>query len=167
MIKYVLGLGSNIGNRMQHLAQAVEELAKIMHNLRYSNIYESRAMLKQGAPSEWNKDYFNMVVIGESDLSPHDLLKQCAHIEQIVGRETKRQKWSPRVIDIDLLLADDLIVENTILNIPHPRMTERDFVMTPLAELEPEGKCPCTGQLFKNITPSSSNIIRNVGSLKK
>jgi 2-amino-4-hydroxy-6-hydroxymethyldihydropteridine diphosphokinase len=89
-------------------------------------------------------DYLNGCVILELQLTPHDLLQTLLSIEQQFGRE-RRERWGPRTLDLDILLFDNLIIDTPTLQIPHPRMTERAFVLVPLAEIAPDWIEPKSG----------------------
>ncbi|GAO97651.1 dihydropteroate synthase [Caedimonas varicaedens] len=124
-----LSLGSNRGNRLSFLQQAVDLLKKrCLKNMTWSIILETECILPDGAPSEWNKPFLNMVVAGVSDLSPFFLLRELKQIEQELGRPEHYERWSPRVIDLDILLWDDLVLNNPSLTIPHPELDRRPFL---------------------------------------
>lgn len=136
-----IGLGSNLGDRGANLDAA---LALLKENgiaiLKCSSIQETDPV---GGPPQGN--FFNAVVKIETELSPVELLNQCQAIEQELGR-VRGAVNGPRTIDLDILLYDRLTVDTPQLKIPHPRMLERDFVMNPLKEIEPdllEGIPPC------------------------
>jgi 2-amino-4-hydroxy-6-hydroxymethyldihydropteridine diphosphokinase len=137
----ILGLGSNQSDRMAHLRAAVAELARVLSNLRVSSVYESAALLPEGAPPEWNIPYYNMAVCGQADIAPEALLAEVKAIEQKLGREF-RGVWGPREIDIDILAMGDVQVKTETLTIPHAGLLERDFAYVPLVEIAPEWKHP-------------------------
>ncbi len=133
-----LGLGSNRGDRRQFLATAIEKLAAHGFKVnRISPVVESPALLKEGADADWNRPYLNLVLQGEIDIAPHQMLALAKEIEQAMGRDLHAPRWSPRNIDIDILLWDELKITTPDLTIPHPEMHKRAFVMTPLMHLEP------------------------------
>ena len=141
MTKYqvYLGLGSNLGDREEHIRKAIslidERVGKV---LRQSSLIETEPW---GFESE-NK-FLNGVILCETTLTPHRLLKTTQSIERTLGRKKKSTdsrllspvSYTDRPIDIDILLYDDLTVDEPDLKIPHPLMHERDFVMIPLKEL--------------------------------
>ena len=147
--KVALGLGSNIGRRFDNLRQAVSALKdnNIIHNIRLSEVYNSVAMLPEGGPEDWNKDFLNMVVAGFTKLSPEKLLESVHAIERSLGREVSL-RWSPRIIDIDIIAYENLIISEQNLNIPHKLMLTREWVMLPLSEVWPEWQYPITGDYF-------------------
>ncbi len=136
-----LGLGSNEGNRLHHLQSAVEELRKEISISKISSIYENPALLLPSMPSEWNKPFLNLVIKAKSKHSPLMLLKICKEIETKLGRK-KKSKWAPRIIDMDILLFDQKIIQTKYLNIPHPEVLNRNFILTPLKEIHSSLKIP-------------------------
>ncbi|VDN00420.1 unnamed protein product, partial [Onchocerca ochengi] len=90
---------------------------------------ETKAILPNGAPDEWNKPFLNMVVYGSCLVSPEELLKGFKQIEYDIGRTQVHEKWAPRVIDLDILLWDNLILNTPYLTIPHPELMNRPFLL--------------------------------------
>ncbi|MBW3536145.1 MAG: 2-amino-4-hydroxy-6-hydroxymethyldihydropteridine diphosphokinase [Actinobacteria bacterium] len=123
-----LGLGSNLGDREAHLRRALAGLPNVV---RVSPVYESAPA---GGPPQ--PDYLNAVVAIDTELSPRQLLQVAHNLEDDAGR-VRRERWGPRTLDVDVLLVDDLIVDEADLQVPHPRMGERAFVLAPLADLDP------------------------------
>ena len=146
----ILGLGSNVGDRLAHLREAVHLLGAHISGMRYSRILESAPMLPEGAPSDWAMPFFNMAVAGDTQLSPSQLLAEVKSIEQRVGR-VKRGFWGPREIDIDILAMDTVCMDTPELSIPHRGAMERDFVLLPLLDVAPDWCCPTTGQRAADI----------------
>jgi len=149
MTEVILGLGSNIDNRLDYAKQAIAALIdkEILKNLKISKIYESKAYLPDDAPPDWDKDYINLAVSGDTDLSPAQLLKSVKQIEQELGR-IDRGFWSPREIDIDILIYgnEEIITENLV--IPHKYFLERPFALWPANDLKPEWKYPKKGTFY-------------------
>ena len=129
-----LGIGSNLGNRKKHIESAITLLKKnSIDVLRCSSIIETAPV---GGPS--NQQYFlNGALKIETELSAQDLLDVLKSIEKKLGRENTERN-GPRPIDLDILIYDQLQIQTPQLTIPHPRMIERDFVMRPLHEIEPQ-----------------------------
>ena len=128
------GIGTNLGNREENLKQAVTRIEEsIGPVLKSSSIYET-------APwgFESNDNFLNMVVQVETKLIPSGLLGRLLMIESLLGRVRGEKHYSSRLIDIDILLYDDLIVEEESLNIPHALLHERKFVLVPLCEIASE-----------------------------
>lgn len=139
----LLGLGSNLGDRLSWLRQAVQALGQeFLVPLRVSPIYESVALLPPGAPAEWDTEFLNMVAAGETKLSAIDLLRVIKGIEARLGRQM-RARWAPREIDIDILAYGGEMVDSPELVLPHPGIVSRDFVLLPLADLAPHWHYPC------------------------
>lgn len=137
-----LGLGSNVGDRLGHLTQALRLLAEREETLitGWSSVYETEPV------GYTNQPYFlNMAVELETKLSPEHLLAATREIECNQGR-VREIHWGPRTLDIDILLYGDRVYADENLVIPHPRMTERAFVMIPLAELSPGLVIPGYGE---------------------
>ena len=135
-----LGLGSNLGDRRAALALAIERLEKAGVRI------ASRSGFYRTEPVEVvdQQEFINQVVACETALSPHALLTVCLLIEQDMGRIRTRDK-GPRSIDLDLLLYGDLILADQGLNLPHPRLHLRRFVLIPLAEIAPRLIHPVLG----------------------
>ena len=140
-----LGLGSNLGDRRTNVTQALESLTSGGHSvLRVSPVVESPAMLPDDAPADWNCPYLNVVAECEAQGSPEELLELLKRIELELGRG-EHARWAPRTIDLDILLWGDERIATERLTVPHPGITERAFVLTPLAELAPLATIPGRG----------------------
>jgi 2-amino-4-hydroxy-6-hydroxymethyldihydropteridine diphosphokinase len=136
-----LSLGSNLGKRERNLRAAVQGLADVLQDLRCSSIYETRPMYVVEQPK-----FLNMVVTGLYDGQPSALLEQILALELRLGRDRSRfTPKGPRIIDIDILLFGRRIIRQKGLLIPHPRLKERQFVLIPLLELEPDLRDPESG----------------------
>lgn len=136
MNKAYLGLGTNIGNRLNYLRQALEKINsyKDIKITKKSKLYETKAW---GYTEQ--ADFLNMCVEIETDLKPIELLNKCQNIESDLNRERKI-RWGPRTIDVDILFFNDIILQEENLEIPHPRIKERAFVLIPLMDLNDELK---------------------------
>lgn len=144
----ILGLGSNIGDRFEHLRKALK-LLKNMPALtvqQISPIYMSDALLPDHAPASWDVPYLNLAIRCETTLAPHALLEQIKAIEKKVGRIPEID-WGPRIIDIDILAWDNLIKYDDKLHIPHEHLHERPFALWPLADVAPFWIYPLPGPL--------------------
>jgi 2-amino-4-hydroxy-6-hydroxymethyldihydropteridine diphosphokinase/dihydropteroate synthase len=106
--------------------------------MRVSVVFETTALLTDKAPVDWDIPYLNLVVLGVSEQSPHTLLKKLKEIETLMGRDQQAARWSPRVIDLDILAYGDQIVSTEILTLPHPELLNRPFFLRQMAELDPE-----------------------------
>ena len=132
MHKVFLGIGSNIGNRLSHLQEAVDRLSLLPNTSVYkvSSIY----MTEPVGETEQNR-FYNGVILLETSLQPEELRRYCKIIEQELGRPDAYPRWSPRVIDLDILLYDDLCIHTGTLSIPHSEMHHRKFVLIPLLDI--------------------------------
>ena len=134
-----IGLGSNLQNPLQQVTSAVTELAQSQQcELRNcSRWYRSAAL----GPGE-QPDYVNGVVSLHTELTPLSLLDLLQHIEEQHGR-TREEHWGPRTLDLDLLLYDNQQLHLPRLQLPHPHLQDRNFVLYPLSELAPDLTLPC------------------------
>jgi 2-amino-4-hydroxy-6-hydroxymethyldihydropteridine diphosphokinase len=128
-----LGLGSNMGDRRRHLRTAVSSLPGVVA---VSDVYETDPV---GGPEQ--SDFLNIVVEIDTHLDPRALLGVCHRIESAAGR-VRDVRWGPRTLDVDILWIDGVEVAEPDLEIPHPRMWQRRFVVAPLAELAPDLAAP-------------------------
>ncbi len=137
MTRAYLGLGSNLGDRLDHLRRAVGLLEERgVRVLRSSRVYETEPV---GGPPQ--PDYLNAVVEVEPAGTARDLLAACLATEEALGRE-RSDRWGPRTIDVDVLSFGDETIDEPDLQVPHPRMHERAFVLLPLLELDPDPWLP-------------------------
>jgi 2-amino-4-hydroxy-6-hydroxymethyldihydropteridine diphosphokinase len=135
-----LSLGSNLGDRAANVERAVESLGAIgVHVLRHSSIYETEPVDFLAQP--W---FLNCVVEAETSLMPRQLLIELQAIERKLGSQ-KLVARGPRVIDLDVLFYGSAVVHAAGMEIPHPRLAERRFVLVPLAEIVPELRHPVLG----------------------
>ena len=141
-----LSLGSNVGDRQAHLHAALNRLASSeLRILRVSPIYETEPV--EHTAQGW---FLNLVAEAEGDLSPSQLLGRMQTIERALGRIRTVPK-GPRTIDIDILLFGNAVVRTARLEIPHPRMAERRFVLAPLADLAPDLRHPVTQRTVREM----------------
>lgn len=129
-----IGLGSNLGNKKENIQQALKLLNEIegISVIKISSFYETEPVGYED--QDW---FINAVVQIETLFPPQELLKIFKNIEQKLGRE-KSLRWGPRKIDLDILFYDNIIYKTDDLEIPHPRLHERAFVLVPLAEIDKE-----------------------------
>ncbi|MFQ6057956.1 MAG: 2-amino-4-hydroxy-6-hydroxymethyldihydropteridine diphosphokinase [Anaerolineae bacterium] len=127
-----LGLGSNLGDRQSNILQALQKLRAEISIEAVSSCYETEPVGYLDQPQ-----FLNAVCVGTTDLTPRELFQFVKSIERKMGRQRTR-RYGPRLIDIDILFYDDLIVDLPDLVIPHPRLAERAFVLVPLAEIAPD-----------------------------
>lgn len=143
----LLSLGANLGNRFATLQNAVRLLSAEVFsgNVRCSSVYETEPVGYREQPA-----FYNIAAAGETALTPAELFAVCRSIERRLGRR-ERPRWHEREIDIDILLYGDRIIADTTLEIPHPRMTERAFVLIPAAEIALEMRHPSMGVTIKEL----------------
>ncbi|HUV45489.1 MAG TPA: 2-amino-4-hydroxy-6-hydroxymethyldihydropteridine diphosphokinase [Dehalococcoidia bacterium] len=144
-----LCLGSNLGDREKNLTRALSLLSQEVKLEKVSSIYETAPVGYKEQPL-----FLNMVCQGATNLNPQELLSLAKAIESRMGRAPSFPN-APRLIDIDILFYDNKIIKTKDLTIPHPRLTDRAFVLVPLAEIAPELVHP---ELGKSITGLASNI---------
>jgi 2-amino-4-hydroxy-6-hydroxymethyldihydropteridine diphosphokinase len=126
-----LGLGTNLGDRKENLSKAIEAISLKMSISKQSSLYETTAWGYTDQP-----DFLNQVIQVETNLSPLRLLNFLKKTEVELGR-VENFRYGPRLIDIDILFYDDLVITTSRLQIPHPKITERAFVLVPLNEIAP------------------------------
>ena len=157
MSRVFIGVGSNEGDRLQHISNAVKALGATagVAVTQMATIIETEPI---GGPPQG--PYLNTVVELETAVSPADLLKTLKAIEQRLGRKPSAERWGPRPIDLDLLLYDDRVIETSDLTVPHPRLHERRFVLEPLAQLAPQVIHPLVNQTIGELlTTLSSSMV--------
>jgi 2-amino-4-hydroxy-6-hydroxymethyldihydropteridine diphosphokinase len=142
-MKIVLALGSNLGNRESNIEKAVSELENIIEITHLSTLRETAPV---GGPAQG--DYLNAVLMGESELTPHELLARTSKIESKLGR-VREVINGPRTIDIDIIIFGEALIDMPDLQIPHPRAHEREFVLAPWLEIDPDAQIPGRGSVAK------------------
>jgi 2-amino-4-hydroxy-6-hydroxymethyldihydropteridine diphosphokinase len=143
-----LALGTNLGERHANLRAAIEALSPDVKVIAESKVYETPPWGYENQPA-----FLNMAVKCETNLEPESLLKRLKQFEVQLGRE-QSFRWGPRLIDIDVLFYDDLILESESLIIPHPRLHERAFVLVPLADIAPDFVHPVLKKTIKELLAS-------------
>jgi len=140
--RVAIGLGSNLGNREEHLQYARNELAQRgVTWTAVSSLYETNPV----GPVADQPPYLNQAAVGVTNLSPGALLQICLAVEAERGR-VRTLRWGPRTLDIDILLYGENPVDEPELTIPHLEMANRAFVLVPLAEIAPDWMVPGSGQ---------------------
>lgn len=135
-----LGLGTNLGERVANLAQALAGLREVWEETAVSPIYETEPWGDTDQPA-----FLNLCAAGKTELTPLALLRFIKQLEKEIGR-TPTRRWGPRLIDIDILFYDDLVLSSDRLTIPHKFVAERPFVLVPLATIAPDLIHPQTSQ---------------------
>lgn len=145
-----VGVGSNLGDKIAHCEKAVAELLSVDSNrlLSRSSFYQTRPV------GYLDQDWFvNGVFKMDTHLAPLDLLRAMKAVESRMGRvETVR--WGPRIIDLDLLFYDEAVIRTPEMEIPHPRLHERQFVLIPLGEIAPDLIHPGRGKTVRELSAS-------------
>jgi len=146
-----ISIGSNLGDREESCRQAIKLIEKNGIAVRkQSRMYETEPWGIKDQPK-----FINMAIEVETDKKAEELLRVLKEIEKEIGR-TETIKWGPRVIDLDILFYDDLILKTQDLEIPHPLMHERAFVLKPLYEIAPDKKHPVTEKTVKEMLKNLS-----------
>ena len=145
MVTVYLGLGSNLGNRQDNLDKALGSLSQRLRVEKISSVYETEPVGNINQPR-----FLNLVCQAYTKLSPTELLTLAKSIESKLGRIFNKPD-TPRPIDIDILFYDEQVIETPELVIPHPRLTERAFVLIPLADITPDLVHPVVGKAIKEL----------------
>jgi 2-amino-4-hydroxy-6-hydroxymethyldihydropteridine diphosphokinase len=150
LVTAYVGLGSNLGShhgdRARHLEMALEALESAGDVVRVSSIYETDAW---GVPGE-QPNYLNQVAAIEAELGPGALVEAMLKIEADIGR-VRTERHGARIIDLDVLLLGDVVIDEPGVQIPHPRLHERAFVLVPLAEIAPDVVHPRSGVTIEEL----------------
>ncbi|MBV9575328.1 MAG: dihydropteroate synthase [Gammaproteobacteria bacterium] len=144
----ILGLGSNLGDKLANLRLALHAIKSlpdmVVHQV--SPVYISDALLPENAPQGWDYPYLNLALRCNTTLKPFELLEKLKEIEWRIGRKPEVRHWGPRVIDIDILAWDELIIQTDKLTLPHDSLQKRPFALWPLADVAPLWKFPLAGK---------------------
>lgn len=159
MIRAAVGLGSNLGDRARHIGDALSALSRVGRLAGVSSLYETAPI---GGPEQGA--YLNAVAVLETDLAARELLEHCLAIEREHGRE-RSERWGPRTLDLDILLFGDAVIAEPDLSVPHPRMTERRFVLEPLLEAWPDATLPDGTRLAKYLPAVADQRVRKLETL--
>ncbi len=154
-----LGIGSNLGDRRRHLADAVAALPEAgLEVVEVSPPVETPAMLPEGAPPEWNLPFLNAAVRCRAHSSPLEALDGLKRIEAHFGRDFSA-RWAPRPIDLDILLWGHTEIRSERLTVPHPGIAARNFVLAPLVALNPSLQVPGTGRTVLELSRELRHVI--------
>ena len=140
-MKTVIALGSNLGDSKSIFSEAIIQIGKSVEVQSISKFYET---IPVGGPEQPN--YLNAVLIGDTQMPPLELLTQLQSIENSAGR-VREERWGPRTLDLDLIIYGDLLMKEELLTLPHPRAHERNFVLEPWVEIDPQAVLPGYGKI--------------------
>ncbi len=161
MHKIYLALGSNIENRKQHIETAIVLLCEKVRGITIAPLYETKPRY-----FEDQNNFLNTVLRGYTDLEPRELLQFTQAVQKDVGR-VERFRNGPREIDIDILFYDSVVYKDEELEIPHPRLQERDFVLQPFADINPDFSHPVLKKTIRELLATLPEGQRSVIKMLK
>jgi 2-amino-4-hydroxy-6-hydroxymethyldihydropteridine diphosphokinase len=159
-IRAVVGLGSNVGDRLGHLRAAVARIGGFCKVERASHVYETAPV---GGPPQGA--FYNAAVLVTYAGAPLDLLAALQGVERMLGRVRGEGevRWGPRTIDLDVLWIEGLAMESDELTVPHPRLAERAFALRPLVDVEPDAIDPVSGLPYTRLFDEEAARLRPLG----
>ena len=135
---YVIGIGTNLSNKIANIEDAIKLISEKLDVIKISNLYKSKALLKPEHRKEWDRSFLNMALLIKFNAEPEELLAILKLIELKMGRNKNAPTWSPRIIDLDILIAENLTIDISNLQIPHIDFFNREFALIPAAEIAPD-----------------------------
>lgn len=137
LVEVAVGVGSNLGDREAYIARGVSGLVDVLRNLRVSPVYETapRGDVRQ-------RDFLNLCCVGATEAPARSVLETLQGLERAAGRRRTGRRFGPRTLDLDLLLYGERVLREPGLEVPHPRLAERAFVLIPLRDVAPGWRHP-------------------------
>lgn len=164
-VRALLGFGSNLGNRIQQIQQAVALLSvhPDIEIVDISRLYETRPVDMAKTEEQEPAWFINAAMSIDTDLSPHELLAACLDLERHFGRDrtqnqVKKQGYASRTLDIDILFYDNEVINEPKLQIPHPRLQERAFILAPLMDIAPDWPHPLLHESIRELYQQQENL---------
>jgi 2-amino-4-hydroxy-6-hydroxymethyldihydropteridine diphosphokinase len=166
VVRLVLGLGGNVGDPQRVFSECLTSLAQDGRILKTSRLWRTRPV---GPPQP---DFLNAAVLIDWPGSPRSLLRRCRQLEAAAGRNRSTEPhWGPRPLDLDLLLAKDIVCRGPSLELPHPRLHQRRFAVEPAAEVAPDWVHPLTGDTLHErglkLRASDPNAVVSVDAFRR
>jgi 2-amino-4-hydroxy-6-hydroxymethyldihydropteridine diphosphokinase len=169
-MNYLIAFGANLGDRVRTFESAALAIAELVGPiLRSSRLYETEPLLDPVNPIQDQPRYLNAAWLVESHLDPLGVLQLLQQIERELGRDRSGAvHWAPRLIDLDLIAAEGLVIETETLTLPHPELHRREFVLQPLLDVCPEWLHPKLGQtveqMLRMVSEGASQLDTNCPS---
>jgi 2-amino-4-hydroxy-6-hydroxymethyldihydropteridine diphosphokinase len=172
-IRALLGFGSNLGDRVQQIQQAVARLTihPDIEVVDISSLYETRPVDMANTQTDEPAWFINAAISVDTDLSPKELLNTCLELERQFGRErllphSRQRGYISRTLDVDILFYDNTVICEPILEIPHPRLHERAFILAPLMDIAPDWPHPVLHQTVRELYLQQNNLqdVRPLGT---
>ena len=162
-MKYIVGIGTNLGDKINNIRRSIQYLKKHVTIIKTSSIYESQALLKNGkyTNNDYNP-YFNLAILIEYNDIPIQLLRLLKSIELKMGRNHNAIQWSARIIDLDILIAENFILYTSELIIPHINFLDRSFTIVPATEIAPEMRYGKGSFTLKELCAAHTSIKLNI-----
>lgn len=157
-MRVIIALGGNLGDQRERFAFALARIAALAGTrvTARSSLYETPALTLQGIDESAPK-FLNAVIAVETELSPRELLEELQRIEDEAGRE-RAVRWGNRTLDLDIIAADDLVIDEPGLHVPHPRAHERAFVLRPWLEIDPDAQLTGRGPVAELVRSTSDPV---------
>jgi len=156
-----LALGSNLENRKQHIEKAIVLLREKINDITVALLYETKPRYFEN-----QNNFLNTVLSGFTELAPQELLQFTKTVQKKVGR-VERFRNGPREIDIDILFFDNVVYKDEELEIPHPRLQERDFVLQPFSDINPDFSHPVLKKTIRELLDTLPEEQRSVLKMLK